>query len=138
MNPIMAGRTRTSKYNRLVTIAVAFGSLVCCKQSTLSACPPLKHYLQTYGYSSSIIGSTIGQPGWYEYFDLPQTGEPGYGNRTTNVIATANGLFSAGGAVGCLLIMWAAMALGRKRCIQFGALMCILGGALQGGAAAVG
>jgi hypothetical protein len=31
--------------------------------------------------------------------------------------------------------MWAATALGRKRCIQLGAVMCMLGGALQGGAA---
>ncbi|EPE09518.1 mfs sugar transporter [Ophiostoma piceae UAMH 11346] len=107
---------RTNLYNRLVTVAVAFGSL-------------------TYGYSSSIIGSTIGQPGWYHYFDLPQAGEPGYASKTTPAIATANGLFSAGGAIGSLFIMWAATALGRKRCIQIGAAWALLGGALQGGAA---
>lgn len=112
-------RNRTSGYNRLVSVAVAFGSL-------------------TYGYSASIIGSTIGQPGWYAFFDLPLAGEPGYGTTTTNAIATANGLFSAGGAIGSLFIMWAATALGRKRCIQIGALLSILGGALQGGAANLG
>ena len=62
-------------------------------------------------------------------------GEPGYATTTTNAIATANGLYSSGGAVGSLLIMWAAMTLGRKLNIQLGAVLAIIGGALQGGAA---
>ncbi|RNJ55771.1 hypothetical protein D7B24_008199 [Verticillium nonalfalfae] len=110
---------RTTTYNRLVTVAVAFGSL-------------------TYGYCSSVIGSTIGQPGWYEFFDLPLQGEPGYATKTTDAIATANGIYSAGGAIGTLFIMWAATALGRKRCIQIGGAFSLLGGALQGGAANLG
>ncbi|KIW02571.1 hypothetical protein, variant 2 [Verruconis gallopava] len=110
---------RTNPYNRLVTVAVAFGSL-------------------TYGYCSSIIGSTIGQPGWYKFFHLPMAGEPGYATTTTNAISTANGLYSAGGAVGSLFIMWAATALGRKISIQIGAALALLGGALQGGAANLG
>ncbi|KAH8647809.1 putative MFS sugar transporter [Xylariales sp. PMI_506] len=111
--------TRTSPYNRIVTIAVAFGSL-------------------TYGYCSSIIGSTIGQPGWYQFFNLPTEGEPGYATTTTEAISTANGLYSAGGAVGSLFVMWAATALGRKTSIQIGAALALLGGALQGGAANLG
>ncbi|KEZ44923.1 putative MFS sugar transporter [Scedosporium apiospermum] len=109
-------RSRTTPYNRLVTVAVAFGSF-------------------TYGYCSAIIGSTIGQPGWYQYFNLPMQGEEGYGSKTAQAIATANGLYSAGGAVGSLFIMWAATALGRKVSIQIGAACAVLGGALQGGAA---
>ncbi|RKU40996.1 hypothetical protein DL546_003477 [Coniochaeta pulveracea] len=109
----------TTAYNRLVTVAVAFGSL-------------------TYGYCASIIGSTIGQPGWYNFFDLPMQGEPGYGGKTTNAISTANGLFSAGGAIGTLFVMWSAAALGRKRSIQIGGFFSVLGGALQGGAANLG
>ncbi|KAL5321168.1 hypothetical protein ACEPPN_011980 [Leptodophora sp. 'Broadleaf-Isolate-01'] len=50
-------------------------------------------------------------------------------------IATVNGLYSAGGAVGCLLFMWLAELFGRLRTIQLGALVAILGGALQGSAA---
>jgi MFS family permease len=133
----MATHTRTTPYNKLVTIAVAFGSLV-CGRNIVSQRSPVLTTLQTYGFSASVIGSTIGQPGWYNYFNLPQAGEPGYGTTTTNAIATANGIFSAGGAIGSLLVMWAATAFGRKRCIQFGAFMCLLGGALQGGAAALG
>jgi len=94
--------------------------------------------VKTYGYCASIIGSTIGQPGWYSYFDLPQSGEPGYATKTTPAIATANGVFSAGGAVGTLFIIWSAEALGRKMSIQIGALFAVFGGALQGGAATLG
>ncbi|KAF2178723.1 sugar porter family MFS transporter [Zopfia rhizophila CBS 207.26] len=115
MNTAKAG-SQTSRYNRLVIIFVAFGSV-------------------TYGYCASIISSTIGQPGWYTYFDLPLQSEPGYDGKTTNAIATANGIFSAGGAVGSLFIMWSAEKFGRKVNIQLGAALSVLGGALQGGAA---
>lgn len=105
---------------------------LCCleanKAEFLTAIP------QTYGYCASIISSTIGQPGWFEYFNLPQSG-PGYATTTTDAEATANGVFSAGGAVGTLFIMWACDYLGRKRNIQLGAFWTIVGGALQGGAA---
>ncbi|KAL1983462.1 hypothetical protein VTN96DRAFT_10283 [Rasamsonia emersonii] len=107
--------TQTSFYSRLVIVFVAIGSL-------------------TYGYCASIISSTIGQPGWYSYFHLPQEGEPGYASITTPAIATANGVFSAGGAVGSLLIMWSCDYFGRKVNIQLGAFFSVLGGALQGGA----
>ncbi|KAE8328868.1 general substrate transporter [Aspergillus sergii] len=107
--------SQTSTYNKLVAIFVAVGSM-------------------TYGYCSSIISSTIGQPGWYTYFDLPQEGEPGYASITTPAISTANGVFSAGGAVGTLFIMWSCDYFGRKVNIQLGAFFSMFGGALQGGA----
>lgn len=91
----------------------------------------------TYGYCSSIISSTIGQPGWYSFFNLPASGQPGYATTTTQAIATANGLYSAGGAIGSLFIMWSAEAYGRKLNIQLGAFLALLGGAFQGGAAAL-
>ena len=68
----------------------------------------------------------------YGYFSLPLQGEPGYASTTTHVIAMANGVFSAGGAVGSLLVMWSCDAFGRKRNIQLGAFLSLLGGALQG------
>lgn len=114
----MAIGSQSSTYNKLVTGFVALGSLA-------------------YGYCTSVISSTIGQPGWYQYFNLPQQGEPGYDGRTTSTIATANGVFSAGGAVGALFVMWAADYFGRKRSIQIGAVFCMVGGAFQGGAAAI-
>jgi MFS family permease len=89
---------------------------------------------QTYGYCASIIGSTIGQPGWYTYFNLPTVDEPGYASITTPAISTANGVFSGGGAVGTLFMMWACDQFGRKVCIQLGAFFAMFGGALQAGA----
>ena len=62
--------------------------------------------------------STIGQPGWYACFPLPTQGEPGYATRTTDSIATANGVFGAVSAVGALLMMWSCYTYGRKRNIQ--------------------
>ncbi|KAK7704993.1 hypothetical protein SLS57_010276 [Botryosphaeria dothidea] len=111
--------SHTSTYGKLVFAFIAIGSL-------------------TYGYAASIISSTIGLPGWYLYFDLPQSDEPGYDSKTTPVISTANGLFSAGGAVATLIVMWSCDAFGRIRNIQMGCLLGLLGGALQGGATSIG
>ncbi|KAH0828528.1 hypothetical protein AYO21_07761 [Fonsecaea monophora] len=113
-----SNNSHITPYNRWVIILTGFGSI-------------------TYGYCSSVISSTIGQPGWYSYFDLPTQGEPGYGGKTTSTIATANGLYSAGGAIGTLLVMWTASALGRRASIQLGAFTALVGGVLQGGAAAI-
>jgi sugar porter (SP) family MFS transporter len=46
-----------------------------------------------------------------------------------------NGLYSAGGAVGALSVMFFGDRLGRKKSISVGAAFAILGGALQAGAA---
>lgn len=43
-------------------------------------------------------------------------------------------MFSAGGAVGCLFLMWSCDYLGRRANIQLGAFLSMFGGALQGGA----
>lgn len=89
---------------------------------------------QTYGYAASIITSTIGQPGWYAFFNLPPTGEDGYESITTPAIGTANGLFSAGGAVACLIFMAFGDYFDRLRNIQIGCAFGILGGILQSAA----
>ncbi|KAL6400039.1 High-affinity glucose transporter [Ilyonectria robusta] len=95
---------QTSLYNRLVIAFVALG------------------------------GTHHRQPGWYAFFDLPLDGEPGYDTITTPAIATANGLFSAGGAVSCLILMWSCDYFGRLRSIQIGCALGMLGGMLQSGA----
>ncbi|KAF2250929.1 general substrate transporter [Trematosphaeria pertusa] len=87
----------------------------------------------TYGYGASIIAQTIGQPQWYEYFNLAQEG-PGLAH--TNVITgLMNGLFSTGGALGALFTAWTTHAFGRLRTIQFACAVCIVGGSLMTGAA---
>jgi sugar porter (SP) family MFS transporter len=112
-------RRHSTIYNKLLNVFVALGSI-------------------TYGYCNAIIGFTIGQPGWYEFLSLVATpGEPGY-SHTTHVIATVNGLFSAGGAVGSLAVMFGGDRVGRKMVIVIGAGFSVLGGALQSGADSLG
>lgn len=87
-------------------------------------------------YGLAIIGSTVGQPNFYAYFNLPTSG-PGYAY-TTNIIGALNGINSAGAIVGCLFQAWSADYYGRKRTLQFGCLVLIVGGALCSGAVNMG
>ena len=96
-------------YNFGVALFVAFGSL-------------------SYGYASSISAALIGQPSWYDYMGLVP------GESYTNVILGAiNGVYAAGGAFGCVFNMWSAEALGRRRSIQLGCLISIVGAGLMTG-----
>ena len=52
-------------------------------------------------YGLAIIGSTVGQPNFYSYFNLATAKEPGY-DHTTNTIGALNGVNSAGAIAGCL------------------------------------
>ncbi|KXT13446.1 hypothetical protein AC579_4248 [Pseudocercospora musae] len=105
-------------YNLLVVIFVAFGTLATA-------------------YGLAIIGSTVGQPSFYTYFDLATAGEPGYAH-TTNIIGGLNGLNSAGAILGCLVSAWTADQYSRKRTIQLGSVVLIVGGALCAGSVSIG
>jgi MFS family permease len=100
-------------FNFWVVIFVALGSMSC-------------------SYGMSVISSTIGQPTFYTYFNLATQGEPGY-SRTTALIGAINGLSSVGSVFGAGFTSWAADWAGRKRNIQMGALVIILGGGLCAG-----
>jgi MFS family permease len=66
-------------------------------------------------------------------FNLVATaGDPGY-SRTSNLIGAMNGLNSAGSAFGCWFTAWSADKFGRKRSIQLGAFIMIIGAALCAG-----
>lgn len=84
-------------------------------------------------YGLAIIGSTVGQPSFYAYFNLATAGEPGYGH-TSNMISALNGVNSGGALIGCLLQAWTADKYGRKRTIQLGCAILVVGGALCAGA----
>lgn len=60
-------------------------------------------------------------------------GQPGY-NNTANLISAFNGVNSAGGILGAAFTAWFANYAGRKRSIQLGCLVLIVGGAISGGA----
>jgi MFS family permease len=65
----------------------------------------------------------------YTYFDLAPQGEQGY-TYTTNIIGALNGVNSAGAIIGCIISAWAADAYSRKRTIQLGCVILVVGGAI--------
>lgn len=83
-------------------------------------------------YGIAIIGSTVGQPSFYIFFNLASSG-PGYAH-TTNIIGALNGVNSAGGVAGALIQAWSADYYGRRRTILFGCVVLIVGGAMCAGA----
>lgn len=103
-------------------------------------------------YGLAIIGSTSGQPNCrfggelyfgladvlpvYTYFDLAPQGEDGYGH-TTNILGALNGANSAGAFLGCIVSAWTADKFSRKRTMQLGCAILIVGGALNAGSVSI-
>jgi MFS family permease len=83
-------------------------------------------------YGLAIIGSTIGQPNFYAYFNLAGAGEPGYGH-TSNMIAALNAVNSGGAIIGCIYQVWSSDYFGRKWTMMIGCGVLIVGGALCAG-----
>jgi MFS family permease len=81
----------------------------------------------TYGYSSSIISTTLGQPSFLAYFALDTR------SNATQIEGAINGLFQAGGLFGSLSCIKSADLLGRKKAIFCAAVVTVFGGALQAG-----
>ncbi|KAL6792876.1 general substrate transporter [Trichoderma sp. SZMC 28012] len=81
----------------------------------------------TYGYCSSIIATTLGQPSFIAYFELDTR------PNATQLEGAINGLFQAGGLFGCLSCIKSADYFGRKRAILFTSIIALIGGALQAG-----
>ncbi|KAH8700743.1 general substrate transporter [Talaromyces proteolyticus] len=81
----------------------------------------------TYGYCSSIISTTLGQPSFLAYFALDTR------PNASQLEGAINGLFQAGGLFGSLSCIGSADMLGRKKAIFIAALVSLIGGALQAG-----
>jgi MFS family permease len=79
-------------------------------------------------YSDAIQITSIGQPGFYKYFNLDPTSA-----YTASIIGAVNSLFAAGAAVGAIAQGWVGDWLGRKRAIVGSCLFSLLGGALTAG-----
>jgi MFS family permease len=73
----------------------------------------------------------------YTYFSLAPQGEPGYAH-TTNMIGALNGVNSAGAIIGCLTSAYTADKYGRKRTMQLGCIILVVGGALCAGSVSIG
>lgn len=104
---------KINSYNAWVVVFVAVGTIASA-------------------YGLAIIGSTVGEPGFYDYFGLAAEGESGY-DHTTNMVGALNGVNSAGNIAGAILQSWTAGLFGRKRTIQLGSVVLIIGGALCAG-----
>ncbi|KAJ9256499.1 hypothetical protein DTO207G8_2502 [Paecilomyces variotii] len=81
----------------------------------------------TYGYAASIISTTLAQPSFVSYFALDKRQD------ASNVEGAINGLFQAGGLFGALSCIATADWLGRRKAIFIGAVISVIGGALQAG-----
>ena len=62
----------------------------------------------TYGYTASIIGTTLGQPSFITYFELDTRPD------RTDLISSTNGLFQTGGFLGTLALPWVCDKYGRR------------------------
>jgi len=82
----------------------------------------------TYGFAFAVFITSIGQPGFYKYFNLDPTS-----SYTASIIGAVNSLFAAGAAAGAISQGWMGDGLGRKKAIVISCLFCILGGALCAG-----
>lgn len=107
------GRLIPNAFNLIVVLFVAVGSTAC-------------------SYGLSVIGSTIGQPTFYTGLHMAPPGTPGY-SKTANLISAYNGVNSAGAIIGAGFTSWFADYAGRKRSIQVGAVILVIGGALSAG-----
>lgn len=82
--------------------------------------------------TDNAVSSTIGQPSFYSSLDLAPQGEPGYG-RTAEYIGAFNGVNCAGSAIGAAICSWSADKFGRKRTIQYAAVVLVIGAAICAG-----
>lgn len=94
--------------NLLMIICMSFGSI-------------------SYGYSASIISTTLAQPTFLTYFDLDTRSD------ATSLISTMNGLYQVGGFLGVFTVSYFADHWGRRVAIGVSALITVLSGALLAG-----
>nr|OQO28618.1 hypothetical protein B0A51_03335 [Rachicladosporium sp. CCFEE 5018] len=107
------GARQFNYFNLFMVIAMSFGSM-------------------TYGYSASIIGTTLGQPSFLTYFALDTRAD------ATSLISTMNGMYQVGGFLGVFTVSYFADKWGRKAAIGVSALVVLISGALLAGSVNVG
>lgn len=88
----------------------------------------------SYGYSASIIASTLGQSAFVRYLDLDPTLNPG----AESLQGATNGIFQTGGFFGALLLTPVADRLSRRGSILVSCLFLVIGGALQAASVHIG
>ncbi|RFU72858.1 mfs transporter, sp family, sugar:h+ symporter [Trichoderma arundinaceum] len=79
----------------------------------------------TYAYASSIIGTTLAQPSFVQYFDLDKR------SNANQLSGAINGVFQAGGLIGALACIPIADDYGRRMGLFVASIFAVIGGALQ-------
>lgn len=81
----------------------------------------------TYAYASSIIGTTLAQPSFIQYFAFDTR------SNAADLAGAINGVFQAGGLIGALACIPIADNYGRRIGLFVASLLAVIGGALQAG-----
>ncbi|KAH7006628.1 general substrate transporter [Fusarium venenatum] len=81
----------------------------------------------SYGYSASIIASTLGQSHFISHFNLVPVHNP----NANALLGATNGLFQTGGLLGALSIGYCADRFSRRAASIISSLILCVGGALQ-------
>lgn len=103
-------KSTANRYNFLIVFLVTFGSL-------------------TYGYNSAIIGAVLGLNSFFKYFGIDLYGPNAA--ESSRITGATNGVFAAGGLLGCILMTWMGDAFGRKVAIQVTSVLCVIAGVIQ-------
>ncbi|KAK3316751.1 MFS transporter [Apodospora peruviana] len=85
-----------------------------------------------YGYSTAIIGPTLAQPSFEEYFELETR------PNANALISTMSGLYSTGGFLGVFTVPWVADKFGRKWGIVYPTIFTLISGAFCAGSTNIG
>ena len=88
----------------------------------------------SYGYSASIIASTLGQPRFLDYFGLVVAKNP----NANALLGATNGLFQTGGVLGALLVGPIADRFSRRGAIVVASSILCIGGTLQAASQNIG
>ncbi|KAH8696454.1 general substrate transporter [Talaromyces proteolyticus] len=80
----------------------------------------------SYGFGFAIFVTSIGQPGFFTYFNLDR-----------DILGAISGLFNFGLAAGALLQGWISDSFGRKKAFAFASMCSLIGGALVAGSATI-
>ncbi|KAL6246482.1 hypothetical protein RBB50_006719 [Rhinocladiella similis] len=97
---------KLTKYNILICLVVSWGGYA-------------------YGFGFAIFVTSIGQPGFYEYFNLDPTSD-----YCANILGAINALFNFGLAIGALAQGYLADVIGRKKAFYIAGASALVGAIL--------
>ncbi|KIW79482.1 hypothetical protein Z517_06094 [Fonsecaea pedrosoi CBS 271.37] len=81
-----------------------------------------------YGFGFASFSTSIGQPGFYKYFNLDPNS-----SYTASVLGATSSLFAVGAGIGAILQGFLADWVGRKRALLIAALISLIGAAWTAG-----